>query len=176
MLARLCAGDPLRIGMRCQERISERAVLVDPTRLVHRAVARIAYRAMGYRGHPPLAVFLRTVIDASLDELLREDAEREHGGVVGEGDDSQIQRFVADLLGVEPHLARRGALAFNALQLPTRAAFFRVAVDGHRFEVAADMLGCDLTQLRDHLQRAVETVSRATGADPEALESLWGDA
>lgn len=133
VLERLIDGDPLELGPRCQERISESAVFVAWDRLWLRAAARIAYAAPRYKGLPRLDVFIDERIDQSIEDLLREDIEEDRGGVpVSEPWDPRYA-FVSEQVGIDPNLARSACIRFNDMPLDVRRTYFAVALGKKTF-------------------------------------------
>jgi DNA-directed RNA polymerase specialized sigma24 family protein len=94
-----------------------------------RALARAAHGAPRYRGSPPLAVWLRTCIDRSIDDLLDEDRDEERSFSLTDGELEHPYAFIADLLQCEPELARSACVAFNALPREDRRTFFAIVIE-----------------------------------------------
>ena len=130
ILERLFDGDPLELGARCRSRLEESAYLLDLPRLHLRVLARIAHRGSHYRGDPPLAEWLSQRIEDSIHELLEEDRDAERQGLLPQVPMDPRYKFVSELLGMEPLLARRACVAFNVLPLEVRCAWFAIAVHG----------------------------------------------
>lgn len=128
ILARLVEGDPLRISEGCAGRIVERAVILDPDRLLLRAVARVAHAGFSYRGMPPFREWLRGCLDLAIDDLVREDVEYERSGMPIAETGDKLYRGVAEGLGIEPGLARRVCVEINTMEDDMRHAFFAVHV------------------------------------------------
>lgn len=163
ILERLMEGDPLELWPRCRERMETLAFLVDPARVELRSIAWIAHAAPRYRGAPPLAVWLAEIIDRAIGEIAAEDREAEREGLPLPDGSEPAFRFVSELLGIEPQLARRAAVAFNSLTSEVRSAWFAVAVMGktvHRY--VAEGHGPP-EAVRARMKLALETIARATG-------------
>src|SRR3954464_13835959 len=107
VLARLSDGDPLEIHARCIARIEHHARFIDVRRLHARSVARIAHAAPRYRGEPALDPWLEERIDASIEDLLNEDAEEDRSDIPASEPWDPRYAFVSDAMGIEPALARR---------------------------------------------------------------------
>jgi hypothetical protein len=129
VMTRILQGDPLEIRARCRERLEEEALLLSLHRLHLRALARAAHGAPRYRGSPPLAVWLRTCIDRSIDDLLDEDRDEERSFSLTDGELEHPYAFIADLLQCEPELARSACVAFNALPREDRRTFFAIVIE-----------------------------------------------
>ena len=142
ILANLVEGDPLHVRERCQQRILDRALLVDATRLIAKAYARMAYHAAlrRYDGRRGLETWLAARIDQALAELRAEDLEDEMRGIPTSADEAPFYGWIASLAEIEIELARRICLVFNDLPHSVRAPFFRVAVEGRPLEEIASEL------------------------------------
>ncbi len=86
-LARIVAGDPLRIGPACRRRLAERQPGLDPGRVLARALARAAHGAPGFRRGQALAAWIGERVDEAIDDLLEERAagaaaEQGRGGLI----------------------------------------------------------------------------------------------
>jgi hypothetical protein len=176
ILERLTTGDPLEMWPRTRERIEALAFLVDPSRVELRSLARVAYSAAGYRGVPPLAEWLSDLIDRAIGEVANEDREAERDGLPLAETSEAAFRFVSQLLGIEPQLARRATVAFNSLPAEVRSAWFAVAVLGksvHRY--VAEGHGPPEV-VRAQMKLALETIDRAIGRHGGPHESQGGGA
>jgi hypothetical protein len=127
-------------------------------RLVLRTMARVSLSAMAYRGEPPLAQWIRGRIDDAIDDLINEDREREFNGLPLEHPVEHHYAFIADLLGVEPGLARRACLIVNDLPDDHRHAFWSLVIEGLSFERYI-ALGHDKEKTREALRSALRAVS-----------------
>ena len=130
VLRRIWEGDPLKLGDLCEERLDERALLIDVTRAQSRAMALVAHAASRFDGQKPFAPWLRERVDAALDDLLDEDGEDERAGVPPSEPWDPRFAFLSEVLGIEPGLARRACVLFNALPHPERRAFWAVVIEG----------------------------------------------
>ncbi|MBL8858314.1 MAG: hypothetical protein JNL28_07425 [Planctomycetes bacterium] len=158
ILADLVDGDPLEISPRCAERLLTRCYLLDMERLYFRSVARVAYAGPSYRGAPEFTEFLRERIDASIDELLREDrAEERAGHPVLPGQDARYT-FVSQVLGMEVGVTRRGVCHFNVLDERIRHAFFSLVVQAKRFRRYVAEGNGPPERVSDSLRIAFETL------------------
>jgi hypothetical protein len=170
VLARLMDGDPLEIGPRCQERLQTECWLVDLSRLVLRAYARIAYAAPRYRGRPPLDDWLRSRIDQSVVELVREDREEERTGIPAEEPWDPRYAWVSETLGLEPELARRACIAFNDLPRDVRQTYFAISVEQKSLNRWIAEGNGPPDQVREKLERAFRALSPRPGPPPEELQ------
>lgn len=136
VLRHITDGDPLGLNTRCSQRLLDRAMLIEPRRLVLRSLARVARAAVAYGGTPSLDTWLHQCIDRSIDELYREDLEEERRGIpVQKPFDARYWKF-ADFLGIEMSLARRMCNVFNSMEDEMRHVVFAVAIQGktiHRY-------------------------------------------
>ena len=130
VLRRIWEGDPLKIGDLCEERLDERALLIDVTRAQSRAMALVAHASARFDGQKPFALWLRERVDAALDDLMDEDGEEERAGVPASEPWDPRFAFLSEVLGIEPGLARKACVLFNALPLSERRAFWAVVVEG----------------------------------------------
>lgn len=127
-LARIATGDPLRMLARCAARIRERALLIDPDRLVQGAVVQVAYASSAYRGDPPVDQWLEALVDRSIERILTEDIES--GRTDGLRPDDERYAFAAKLLCLDPARARLACVRFNALCQRARRSFFTLVLEG----------------------------------------------
>lgn len=167
VLLRLMDGDPLEIGPRCQERLQTECRLVDLSRLVLRAYARIAYAAPKYRGEPPLTQWLQERIDQCVAELMREDREEERSGIPAEEPWDARYAWVAETLGLEPELARRACIAFNDLPRDVRQAYFAISVEHKSLNRWVAEGNGPPDEVREKLARAFRALSPRPGPPPE---------
>lgn len=128
ILVRLLEGDPLGIEVRCEERVRERALLMNPHRLALRAFARTAHAAYSYRGMPPFRDWLQGCIDRAIDDLISEDLEEERRAIPAQLRPDESYPRVFESLGIEPELARRVCIVVNSMDDAMRHAFFAVYV------------------------------------------------
>jgi hypothetical protein len=123
-------GDPAEIAPRCRDMLRERALLLDPTRLHIRSLARIAHAARRLGNDASLDDWLRECIAKSIDDLVDEDRESERSGIPPSEPWDPRYAFMTEVLGLEPTIARRACAEFNLLPHRVRCAFFAVAIEG----------------------------------------------
>jgi hypothetical protein len=170
VLSRIADGDPLGVDLRCARRLRERALLLAQHRVLARSLAWIARSAIRYRGQPELDEWIATHVDLAIDTLLDEDREDERvGHPLSEPLDPRFA-FVSEVWGVEPSLARKACIAFNALPLAVRRTYWAVVVDGQtlRRHVAEGFGPRRLAEAR--LRRAITALG--TFEDPGGTDPL----
>ena len=125
----ISAADPLGMRERCVVRMRRRAVLVDDERLFERALLRAAFAARTWDDSETLVAWLDERADEAIDDLLWQDEEGLRAGAESlEGWDERYT-FLVYMLGIEPRLARRAAVAFNGLDQRIRSAFFTLLIE-----------------------------------------------
>ena len=111
VLAKIVDGDPLGLTELCTERIQVRAVFLEPTRLVRRTFARVAYEACRdpNRGKPTLHGWILARVDQALGELIAEDRDDEWRGVPIDPSHETLAFYhdIARKLLLEPSATRR---------------------------------------------------------------------
>jgi len=159
ILLRIVPGDPLGLESICRERTSQRAVLIDPMRVLARAFARTAQAAVddGNRCRPDLGTWLGILVDRSIEDLIREDASEVAPALPAGATEPYYER-VAQELGLQPGSARRVCVAFNRLDERARQVFFTVVIDGG--SVAACVAGKlgTLDEVRAMLLQGMQTL------------------
>lgn len=158
ILPRLLDGDRLEIWPRCVERLMSRGLMVDQERLYFRAVARIAYAGVQYRGSPEIGEFLRARIDAAIDDLVREEAEADATGQPIDPESVAPYRFLTEVLGIEPGLSRSAAVRFNVLDEEVRHTFFALVVEMRKFHRYVAEGNGPPDKLRAQLRTAFEAI------------------
>ncbi|MDP6763930.1 MAG: hypothetical protein QF860_13805 [Planctomycetota bacterium] len=143
LLRRLWEGDPLDLGRRCSRRLSERALLLEPTRVEHRARARLALASTiaAAREGEDAGLGIAAGVDGAIDDLLRADACTTASSATGDPAAPEAGALLAailcDTLGIEPAAVPRAAAAFNTLAEPTRQVFFAAVIEGRSIESCA---------------------------------------
>ena len=173
VLRRLHDGDPLGIAQRCREHIRERALLVAEQRLYLRAIARIAYASMKYRGDPPLSMWLTARIDQALEELVTEDRECERLDPHGSQNPEERYAFLTEALGVDATTAREAAIVFNDLPTEVRQAFWALVIEGKSLNRQVAEGHGPRGALRARVKRAIVAISTLSdpGEDPKTSEA-----
>jgi len=118
----------------CEQRLRSRAFLLDSTRLISHALARVL-DAIGEEPGVSEADLVHRGIDAAIDDLLAEDEWPDDVGAwPGEEQGENAHAALLATLGVERGLVRRASRRFNALPESTRRVFFALVMDGVGFE------------------------------------------
>jgi len=159
ILAKITAGDPLELSPRVQERLRARALLLSPDRLRARSLARVARDALSYAGEPPLAAWLMGRIERSIEELMEEDREADRSAPATPELEESRYAFLANALGIELGVARRGCVVFNDLPDPVRADFFAVVVERTSVAAHAAASGRDGLVVENNVKRAIRALS-----------------
>lgn len=123
ILARLADGDPLRLYELGSRRAREAFLLFDADRLFERLAARVAYA--GAEAEPAalgIAWLLRQA-DHVLERMIDEEREEERQAPFDCDPEDRRYPFLRSLW-VDPRYTRAASLAFNALRLSARQAFF----------------------------------------------------
>jgi hypothetical protein len=130
-LDRLIESDPFQIESRACTRLRNLGLFLDPERLGLRAVARVAYAALAYRGEPVLDAWLDACIDLAVDDLLREQLEEEEERVpLAKSADKEFYSKLARIAGVPGQHGRRVCVVMNAMAVEDRRTFFAIVVEG----------------------------------------------
>jgi len=130
ILHRIFEGDPFGLMDRIEERLRDRAILIDEARVYSSATARIAFVAKDYEGDPPIVEWLDHCIDGAIATLIQREAQEERRGIPPTEPFDPHWIAMSQILGIEPPLARRAIHVFHTLPLETRRAFYAVAVEG----------------------------------------------
>ncbi len=168
VLARLVDGDPLGLRTAVAEGLRRGAFLMDADRLHLRVLARCARAAPSYRGRPPLSEWLAQLVDDSLLDVLREDAEEERAGSTPDAERLAAYRELARPLGFEPAAMRAACVVFNALHEGERKAFFSLVIDGHSLDDAARDSKRSATELARAARTAFDALLASPGIRPAA--------
>jgi hypothetical protein len=170
ILPKITEGDPLGVHTLCMRRLRERALILDPTRALERALIEIAFDASMSGPEDVHSDFLQRAVDRALSWLLTFDAEaeRESGGKPPR--DTTPYHFVYDAFGATKDDARRATVAFHALPLRTRRAFFVLLVDAYPVE---ECLALGLWKEKE-LQMDIWVCMQALGhVTVEETEEYW---
>jgi len=162
VLARITQGDPLGLAEVVGACIEEGAWLVDADRLHLRGLARVARFAARYHGRPPLEVWLRSVVEEALVDVMREDLEGE-----GDGEERPFGAAFVELskpLGLDPECMRGACTAFNRLERPVRRAFQALVVQGRSLDELAPAWNEPATAIARRARRALDVI--LTGGAP----------
>ncbi|MDP6410553.1 MAG: hypothetical protein QGI46_14350 [Planctomycetota bacterium] len=189
LLGRLWEGDPLQIARRCSQRISERALLLEPARVERRARARIALSASiaaarDARGDLAGADWIAEGVDRAIDDALDADARgaaRDAVELPSQTDGGLLAIILCDTLGIEPASVARACAEFNALAAPTRSVFYAAVIEGESIEhcarrvaIAPDEDPCETVWRR--LARAFRAMGSLAGAPANGAEAALDEA
>lgn len=168
VLARIVDGDPLGVRPRVAQRLRSRALLLDADRVVLHVLARCAREAPLYRGRPALEAWLDAILEAGLDELLREDVESERAARPATPEELAAHRELARPLGLDPEEMRGVCVAFNHLDEGDRRAFYALVLEGASLDALARETGRAAPVLARAARRALEAILLRTrdGAPP----------
>jgi DNA-directed RNA polymerase specialized sigma24 family protein len=170
ILCRIVQGDPLEMRDRVARRLRAGAYLVDADRVQLRALARCARFAQRYTGRPDLATWLDEIVDAAIEDLLREDAGADGDAEASEAAPDTAFVALARPLGLEPSAMRRACAAFNRLPVPDRRAFFDLVIDGGSLDELARRSGENASELARRARRALDVLLQAPSAAPASRE------
>ena len=183
VLARISAGDPLRIRTRIGVHLRETHQLFDADRLHLRTLAHSARQASHLRASDGLESFLRARIADAARELCAEDlTEVQSGrGAVSSAQNARSQPAGRKLskgrsqsqpsqrvqlkgldelvkpLGLKPDRVRAACALFNELDEAERKACFDLLVDGANIDALAKAEGVTVTLIARRARRALET-------------------
>jgi len=154
LMGRLAKGDPLGLRGLCVEHLRARSLALHADRLHIRCLALVAFKGLLYAGRPPLDVWLRGLVAQGAAELVREDLEFEIEDRPVHPEDEVSYRFLSEVFGVEPPLARRVGVRFNLLPGDVRQVLWRAAMEGVPLAQLGDGAEARLREGLDVLSRA----------------------
>ena len=128
VLRKVHEDETIGLGKLCRDRLLERSILMETTRLHLRAMARVSLWAMFYHDDPPLDEWFQQCIDRSITDLLYEDYDSEKRQVPHHPQFGKYFEYVAGAAGSDKSLGRSMCVAFNTLPDPVREAFYRTVV------------------------------------------------
>jgi hypothetical protein len=126
---RISSGDPMGLYPVCVARMRERAFVLDPDRLFERALIAVA---IGMELEPQRCSnegWLLERVDLALRVLLERDRDAEEHGLPPERPNEHYRLFVQAFF-VDPLLARRSSVRYNALEERIRRGFQLLILDG----------------------------------------------
>jgi DNA-directed RNA polymerase specialized sigma24 family protein len=170
ILCRIVQGDPLGIRDRVARRLRASAYLVDADRVQLRALARCARFAQRYAGRPELATWLDEIVDAAVEDLVREDTGTDGGAEVAEVASDTAFIALARPLGLEPAAMRRACAAFNRLPAIDRASFFDLVIDGGSLDELARRSGESASEIARRARRALDVLLQVPAVVPAPRE------
>ena len=157
VLEKIARDDPLGLAGLSRERILQQVVLLDPTRVFVRSLARVAYGALNDRhcGRPHVHGWLVARVDQAIRDLVREDLEAHYRDLPPAGEDS-YHAALAERLQLTTHATRRACAEFNVLEPKTREVFHLVLFEGRPAEACLGQGFSDLDEVRGRLHDALE--------------------
>jgi hypothetical protein len=130
ILNRLVEGDPLELAPRVAKELAAGGWFVEPQRAWLRAAARTAYRAIGYRGSPPLDPWLADIVRRAVRELVEEqDMEELRGDPPETSVDAAWYEAIEGTAGLEPGFGRLACVVVNRQGRSDRIAFRKVVLE-----------------------------------------------
>lgn len=155
VLARLMAGDPLRLRERVAESLERQCVLLDGDRVFLRAAARIARFAQRYRGQPDFEPWLRGQIDDAVLDLLEED---ESAAASGKLSTDEGLAAIARPLGLDPARMRVVCATFNRMHADERRVFSLLVLHNRSLDDVVKQTGGAATSVARTARRVLETL------------------
>ncbi len=170
ILRRLLDSDPLGLELRIRDRLAQRALLLDPERLLARAGARTAYAVHGSRIQVPTREFVLGCIDEAIEELVREDHESERSSQPLAAHDQRFD-FLADALGVRVEKARRACVVFNELPDEVRRAYWALVIEGRSVARCGSLGLGSPEEVEGNVKRALLALSLLEDPGPQGRGS-----
>lgn len=166
ILARLSAGDPLRLQEASARRLREVWILLEPERVYHRALAACATGAAIDDPPADLSAWARAKVDLAIEILVRADSEAEqsHPELVNEHE--KIFPLLTDSLMIDPELVRFVSVSFNALDPLPRRAFFELMIEGREVAEVIEAGPWDEDGLYEAVQAALATMGLDVPPEP----------
>ncbi len=165
LLARLAESDDLSLRDRSIAYLQKRSLALHVDRLHIRSLARVAFQGLLYTGRPALEPWLDKLIAQGARELIQRDLEAEIARQPIDALDEVSYRFLIEVFGVHPPLARRLGVRFNLLGEETRQVLWRTALQGQPVESLGE-------QGLERLKQGLEAVSRPAPLVPADLLEL----
>lgn len=163
VLARLVQDDPLGLRARIAIELRDACYLTDADRVELRALARVARAAPRYDGRPELGAWISALVRESIEEIVRDDSERDAAVDASGGLDE-----LARPLGLEAASMQRACAAFNRAPLAERRAFFALVIEGRALEEACGASGESATEVARRARRALDLVLACVGQTSSA--------
>ena len=170
ILRRIIDGDPLELSPLVMRRLAARGFLIDGDRLLLRAVARTAHAAPRWHGKPALDEWLVECVDASMEDLVEEDAGTAFFGMAVHERADEHFAFITKAFGVDTPTALQMVATFNSLPEEARLAWHALAVEGKSLKRYVSEGHGPPATVREHVKRAAKalTVPGSTwGAGPD---------
>ena len=148
VLSRITTGDPLDLQQVCVLRLRDQALLIDPDRLLEKAMAHVAFAASRTEEVDAVPEWLLGQVDVAIGSILTEDREQELQAPGCPPPNRMHYRFIHLAFATEPGLVRSAAVQFNRLPISARRGFFRLLVDGLPVDECVRELGTTREELR----------------------------
>jgi len=164
--ARLSAdGDPLRLCERTARRLRSAWILLEPDRVLARALTLCAYGAATEPAPANLETWAAGKIDEAIGQLIRRDAEAEERepGLLEE--DERHFPLLTESLMREPGRVRHYSVRFNALPPLTRRAFFELLIEGREVVEVIEAGPWNQESLRSHVHEALAALDLKLSSD-----------
>jgi hypothetical protein len=174
ILCRIVQGDPLEMRDRVARRLHDESYLLDADRVQLRSLARCARFASRYSGRPDFATWLDAIVDAAIDDLLREDLEVELDREKSTSTPGAAFVALAQPLGLEPGAMRRACASFNQLPAPDRRAFFELVIQGRALDELARQGRESASEIARRARRALDLVLQASAPEARPPETKPG--
>ena len=162
VLQRLYEGDPLGLRGAAMARLREEGYLLNPDRVLARLTATLVHESHKVVSTKKLRKWLFRATPRVLRDLVREDHESHRAGFADDAKTRSDHGWLAELLQLEPEIARAASVAFNVLPRSTRTAFFDVVLLKRPLPHYAETAGLDVPQVEGHIQEATLAISQAT--------------
>jgi DNA-directed RNA polymerase specialized sigma24 family protein len=153
IMRRLMEEDPFELCSRCVQCARQRALILNPRRLVVETMARIAVKAHDYEGSESVAEWVQRIVDNCVEELLDEQREEERRGLpVADSPDAEFYAGLAEVFECPAYDSRLACVTLNGMSDAHRGAFHAVIVQGMPLEEWAQACGSSKKRVRDLLQ------------------------
>ena len=150
--------DPSRLVRRNARRLRERALLLDPSRLMMSTLVGIVMQREEFDGSKALPAWIDDRIDEAITDLLTQDQEDERAGLPVKAPLQSRFAFLVRALQVDPAKVRRTCIRMNELPTPVRKVFFEIV--------------CMLQPVRNLVEAGLGKKSEVTARFRSALEEL----
>ena len=162
VLERIVPDDPLALADHVAVELRKAAFVLDPEKVLRRAFARCAHGAAGWRGEPPLTVWLGARVREAIEDVRRAELCEP---MSGEGLQDAFG-CIADPLGLRSEDMRHACSRFNRLEPEVRAALLRVLVEGDSLDELAGELGSSIPEVARRVRRGLESFRAAFAPRP----------
>jgi len=160
---RLSQGDPLRLRERTALRLRERWILLEPDRVLYRALGVCADAALLDDPPPDLEAWVGLKVDLAIEQLVLGDRDAERAQPDLSSDEEREFPLLTECLMLDPELVRAATVAFNRLDALPRRAFFELMILGRTHEEVIEAGPWD----EDGLYAAIQTALATLGLDAQ---------